>query len=41
MKSLPWRHVDLRSEVPYDKKSAKLLPIRASAEMHCPIELGC
>ena len=41
MKSLAFRHVDLRPEILWDRKSAKPLLIRASAEMQCPIELGC
>ena len=41
MKSLAFRHVDLRPGIQWERKSANPLPIRASADMQCPIELDC
>ena len=41
MKSLALRLVDLRPGILWDKKSAKVLLIRASADIQFPIELVC
>ena len=41
MKSFAFRHVDLRPGILWDRKPAKPLLIRASADMQCPIELVC